>query len=106
MLKANLSTNLKTTPQQLLQALSIQNKQNQITQTLSLGEQQRVAIARALLQPFALLLADEPFSHLDPQTAAQAQNLIQQIAHQNHATILLLDLEAKPIFTPETTLHL
>ncbi len=31
----------------------------------SYGEQQRIAIIRALIQPFELLIMDEPFSHLD-----------------------------------------
>lgn len=50
---------------QMLDRLGIGDRRQQLCKTLSLGQQQRVAIIRALLQPFELLLMDEPFSHLD-----------------------------------------
>ncbi|MEM7316055.1 MAG: ATP-binding cassette domain-containing protein, partial [Planctomycetota bacterium] len=36
---------------------------------LSVGEQQRVALIRAIIGKPALLMADEPISHLDPESA-------------------------------------
>ncbi|MES2386371.1 MAG: ATP-binding cassette domain-containing protein [Bacteroidota bacterium] len=44
--------------------------------TLSYGERQRIAIIRALVQPFSLLLMDEPFSHLDDANIAIATKLV------------------------------
>lgn len=49
-------------------------------ETLSGGEQQRVAIARALaLQPRALLF-DEPTSALDPESTAEVNSVIRELA--------------------------
>jgi ABC-type lipoprotein export system ATPase subunit len=59
----------------------------------SYGEQQRVAIIRALMQPFELLLMDEPFSHLDNENAYTAAALITEECNKRNAAFLLTDLE-------------
>ncbi len=56
--------------------------------TLSYGERRRLAIARALVsQPFAII-ADEPFGHLDMETARGIVNLLASI-HEQGATLLI-----------------
>lgn len=55
---------------------------------ISGGEQARLQIARALVHKPYLLLADEPFAHLDPESAAQAEDLL-AVAHARGMTVLI-----------------
>ncbi|MCC6807631.1 MAG: ABC transporter ATP-binding protein [Deltaproteobacteria bacterium] len=57
---------------------------------LSGGMKQRVAIARTLINRPKLLLMDEPFGALDPQTRWDMQTLILDIAHKEDNTIVLV----------------
>src|SRR5690606_1149836 len=77
---------------EMLNILGIGNKKQQSCGTLSLGQQQRVAIIRALLQPFDLLLLDEPFSHLDEHNAALALELILEETERNKGGFILTTL--------------
>ncbi|MFN3201455.1 MAG: ABC transporter ATP-binding protein [Bradymonadia bacterium] len=56
---------------------------------LSQGERQRVALCRALITRPALVLADEPTGNLDPTTAAQVMDLLQQQIRAHGATLLM-----------------
>jgi len=60
--------------------------------TLSYGERQRIAIIRSLIQPFEILLLDEPFSHLDEENIQKASQLIAQKVKEQSASILMTSL--------------
>ena len=86
--------------------LGIESKLNSICSTCSYGEQQRIAIIRSLMQPFDILLLDEPFSHLDDTNAEKAMQLILEEAGQRNATIVFADLERIDYYPYTRLFHL
>lgn len=58
--------------------------------TLSGGERQRTALARALVLHPRVLLLDEPFSSLDPNTRKQMYSLIKEIHKSFSCTIIFV----------------
>ena len=62
---------------------------------LSGGEQQRVSIARAIVNGPPLLIADEPTGNLDPDTAWDIMELIQEI--NRNGTTVVISTHAKEI---------
>ncbi len=90
----NQLTNHKTDEEivTMLDKFGLAHKTEQICGTLSLGQQQRVAMIRALLQPFDLLLMDEPFSHLDIVNQEIGCKMIQDECDQNNGGVILASL--------------
>ncbi len=76
----------------MFHALGIYELKDKKAKKLSFGQRQRVAIIRALCQPFSWILLDEPFSHLDNQTAASALELIINETETQNAGIILTSL--------------
>ncbi len=64
---------------QVLSLVGISNEADKYPNELSAGEQQRVAIARAIINNPTVLIADEPTGNLDPDTAAEIMDLLNQI---------------------------
>ena len=58
--------------------------------TLSGGQLQRVAIARSLLANPEILLMDEPFGALDVKTRLSMQDLLYDIWHRFHSTVIFV----------------
>lgn len=73
--------------QALLKQLGI-TRPHALVEQLSIGQQQRVAVARAVACGPALVLADEPTASLDPENAAGAMDLIQQMCREKGAALL------------------
>lgn len=57
---------------------------------MSGGEMQRAAVARALVHRPTLLLADEPTGNLDSDNASRVLSLLQKIASQGLATLIIV----------------
>lgn len=100
----NRLTNYKSDSEieQMLAALLPPEKRNQPVATLSLGQRQRVATVRALCQPMQFLLLDEPFSHLDNETATLAANMILSEVDKQGAGLIVTALD--PMVAPMVAL--
>ena len=57
---------------------------------LSAGQRQRAALVRALVNRPALVLADEPTAHLDPESGAVALALLRELVAESGSTLLLV----------------
>src|SRR6266702_5461277 len=71
-----------------LQAADIQPLAGRIFNELSGGERQRVIVALALAQQPALLLLDEPTSHLDIKYQIDVLELVQQLNRETGVTVI------------------
>ncbi|MCM1108163.1 MAG: ATP-binding cassette domain-containing protein [Clostridium sp.] len=74
--------------EEVLDAVGLKDKADQMPYQLSGGEQQRVCIARALLNYPKLLLADEATGNLDRETGHNAISLLHEICNQGTAVIM------------------
>lgn len=59
--------NTQSQKESLIQALELTEHLDKVPSTLSKGNKQKLSIACALLRNYEILLADEPFSGLDPK---------------------------------------
>ena len=73
----------------MLEMLGLGEKTHRRPNQLSGGEKQRVAIARALVSKPDLLLADEPTSALDSNSTETVSTLLERVARQLNAAVLL-----------------
>lgn len=74
----------------LLDRLNLTGYEERNVDDLSGGERQRVAIARTLYVGSELLLLDEPTAHLDTETEAQIEALLDELIRNEDLTCVLV----------------
>ncbi|MFS0690340.1 ABC transporter ATP-binding protein [Sporosarcina sp. 179-K 8C2 HS] len=77
--------------QDVLELTGLSNFRHSIIQQLSGGEKQRIATACALIMEPEVLLLDEPISHLDPYTAKQFIDWLDELQEKRSLTILAIE---------------
>ncbi len=84
-----------------LNAMKIESLANHLATELSGGEYQRMLIARALAQQAAVILLDEPVSHLDLYNQKEILKLLRELVDESKATVItvLHDLNAVSTFS-------
>ena len=83
--------------ERLIAQLELNGMHGRGADALSGGERQRVAFGRALAVDPALLLLDEPFSNLDPDTRMAMQDLFKRLAYAQGTTSLFVTHDLKEL---------
>jgi putative ABC transport system ATP-binding protein len=75
---------------EMLKAVGLEDRVNYYPHNLSGGQKQRVAIARALVSHPQIVLADEPTAALDSKSGRDVVEIMQKLAKEQGATILIV----------------
>lgn len=79
---------IRKTVMSLLRTVGMEDRHQALPPSLSGGEQQRVAVARAIAGDPKIIVADEPTSSLDDDSAEIVLNLLKQY-HRRGATVMI-----------------
>ena len=76
--------------EEVLEAVGLKNKINQMPSDLSGGQRKRIGIARTLIMKPEIMLYDEPTSGLDPITSAEINSLINKVQQQYNTSSIII----------------
>jgi len=79
---------IKKRVNEVLHLIGLSHKIHQYPDELSGGEQQRIAIARAIANKPRILVADEPTGNLDPDTAMEIMEILEDINRMGTTVIM------------------
>jgi thiamine transport system ATP-binding protein len=91
---------------EVLAEVGLQGMEDRRPVNLSGGQQSRVALARVLLRARPVLLLDEPFAALGPALKSEMLDLLERIATETGAVVLMVthDPDDARQFAPQTIL--
>jgi phospholipid/cholesterol/gamma-HCH transport system ATP-binding protein len=76
--------------EEVLEAVGLKDKINQMPSDLSGGQRKRIGIARTLILKPEIMLYDEPTSGLDPITSAEIIELINDVQHKYNTSSIII----------------
>lgn len=76
--------------EEVLEAVSLKDKINQMPADLSGGQRKRIGIARTLILKPEIMLYDEPTSGLDPVTSTEINKLINEVQQQYNTSSVII----------------
>ena len=91
---------------EVINMLGLTERLDHKPRALSGGEQQRVAIARAIVNHPALLLADEPTGNLDSENSNLVLDLMRDLNHRLHQTIVMITHDAEAAAFADRIVHM
>lgn len=75
---------------EVLEAVGLQEKIDQMPADLSGGQRKRIGIARTLILKPEIMLYDEPTAGLDPITCMEINELINEVQHRYHTSSIII----------------
>jgi len=81
---------VKDAVEEVLEAVGLKDKLNQLPSDLSGGQRKRIGIARTLILKPEIMLYDEPTSGLDPVTSAEIIELINEVQQKYNTSSVII----------------
>ncbi|MDQ0221872.1 ABC transporter ATP-binding protein [Streptococcus moroccensis] len=93
-------------PEETLKEVGLGHRLNNFPAQLSGGEQQRVSIARAVAKNPKILLCDEPTGALDYETGKQVLKILQDMAREKGATVIIVTHNSALVPIADRVIHM
>lgn len=75
---------------EVLDAVGLLDKKNQMPSELSGGQKKRIGVARTLILQPEIMLYDEPTAGLDPITSSEINDLINEVQEKYHTSSIII----------------